>query len=111
MNAGFEDCFILNELLNEFQEDFSIVVERFSQIRVKDAKAINDLAMYNYLEMRDFVNNWSFYWRKKIDNFLFWILNEKWVPLYNSVTFSAIPYKNCVENREWQDKVCILKIQ
>lgn len=28
-----------------------------------------------------------------------------WVPLYNSVSFSRMPYKKCIENRKWQDKV------
>lgn len=27
-----------------------------------------------------------------------------WVPLYNSVSFTHMPYKKCVENRKWQDE-------
>lgn len=110
MNAGFEDCFILNNLLNECCEDWPTVLEKFSETRVRDALAINDLAMYNYLEMRDLVNQNYFYWRKTIDTLLFSYLSEKWIPLYNSVTFSAIPYKQCIENRQWQDKVCLSTI-
>lgn len=28
-----------------------------------------------------------------------------WVPLYNSVSFTHMPYKKCIENRAWQDKI------
>ncbi len=64
--------------------------------------------MYNYLEMRHLVTQRSFYWRKKIDNFLYRFLPNWWIPLYTMVTFTRIPYSQCVELRHRQDK--ILKI-
>lgn len=30
---------------------------------------------------------------------------KTWVPLYNSVSFSHMPYKQCIENRAWQDRM------
>lgn len=43
--------------------------------------------------------------RKALDDFLFWLLPNTWVPLYNSVSFSHMPYKKCIENRAWQDQM------
>lgn len=43
--------------------------------------------------------------RKSIDDFLYWLLPNTWVPLYNSVSFTHMPYKKCIDNRAWQDKM------
>lgn len=59
------------------------------------------------LQMRDLVNRRSFLLRKKVDNLLFWLLPNIWVPLYLSVAFTNIGYRQCMENKYWQDKVCL----
>ncbi|GLV41167.1 cinnabar [Carabus blaptoides fortunei] len=105
MNAGFEDCYILNQLMEEHEDNLQAVLPAFTKIRYKDAHAICDLAMYNYIEMRDLVNKKSFRLRKKLDDFLYWLLPDIWVPLYNSVSFTRMGYQQCVNNRHWQDKV------
>nr|CAD7603412.1 unnamed protein product [Timema genevievae] len=105
MNAGFEDCRLLDELMERHNDDLSLVLPEFSQTRNEDAEAICDLAMYNYIEMRDLVNKRSFLWRKKLDELLFWLFPRKWVPLYTSVTFSNMSYTKCLSNKQWQDKV------
>ncbi len=64
--------------------------------------------MYNYREMRHLVTQPSFYWRKKIDDFLYRFIPNWWIPLYTMVTFTRLPYKQCLDLRRRQDK--ILKI-
>lgn len=59
-----------------------------------------------YFQMRDLVTRKTYRLRKAIDDFLFWLLPKRWVPLYNSVSFTHMPYKQCIANRKWQDKVC-----
>lgn len=61
MNAGFEDCFILDELMERYEDNLQTVLPEFTKIRYKDVHAICDLAMYNYVE----VNSISIY-RKQI---------------------------------------------
>lgn len=61
--------------------------------------------------MRDLVTRLSFRIRKTFDDYLFWIAPSKWVPLYNSVSFTHMPYKSCVLNRKWQDKVSNIRLQ
>lgn len=53
MNAGFEDCSILSELLELNDNRLSIVLKQFSDTRTEDAHAIGDLAMYNYIEVKN----------------------------------------------------------
>ncbi|RZF41689.1 hypothetical protein LSTR_LSTR011624 [Laodelphax striatellus] len=104
MNAGFEDCWILDQLFDQYSKNTDKILEEFSRQRCDDAAAICDLAMYNYIEMRDLVNKKSFLIRKKFDNILYKIFPSLWIPLYNSVTFSSMRYSHCIQNKKWQDK-------
>ncbi|BES87604.1 Kynurenine 3-monooxygenase [Nesidiocoris tenuis] len=105
MNAGFEDCTILNDLLHNHDYSVNRALELFSIKRNPDAEAICDLAMYNYIEMRDLVNRKSFIIRKTVDNMLYRIVGSKWVPLYQSVTFTNMNYNQCLKNKKRQDSV------
>nr|XP_040219701.2 kynurenine 3-monooxygenase [Anopheles coluzzii] len=105
MNAGFEDCSVLTELFNQYGTDLARILPEFSEKRWEDAHAICDLAMYNYIEMRDLVTKRSYLLRKKLDELLFWMMPNTWVPLYNSVSFSHMRYSKCIANRAWQDKI------
>ncbi|XP_066248360.1 kynurenine 3-monooxygenase [Euwallacea similis] len=108
MNAGFEDCTVLNEILNETDDDIQKSIVLFTERRRGDAFAISDLALYNYKEMRDLVTKPSYQARKVIDTYLAKIWPKFWVPLYNSVSFSHMGYRQCVENRKWQNKMLIV---
>ncbi|CAD6200189.1 unnamed protein product [Caenorhabditis auriculariae] len=105
MNCGFEDCLVYSDILNQYPMDIPRSLKEYSRVRVKDAHTINDLAMYNYEELRDLVNHTSYKLRKKFDMWLNRIMPETWIPLYSMVTFSRIPYSKVVENRRWQDKI------
>uniref|UniRef100_A0A1I8IE61 Peptidase S1 domain-containing protein n=1 Tax=Macrostomum lignano TaxID=282301 RepID=A0A1I8IE61_9PLAT len=102
---GFEDCIILDDLMQQFGHDFGKVLPAFTNSRVEDAHAIVDLALYNYIEMRQSVNSVTFLLRKKLDNALNWLLPNHWVPLYTMVTFSRTPYSRAITDRRWQDRV------
>jgi kynurenine 3-monooxygenase len=117
MNCGFEDCVILDELLEEHNNSIRKVVPMFSESRIENCHTIIDLAMYNYIEMRDLVNSRTFLIRKKFDSLLNTLLPKHWIPLYSMVTFTRIPYKKCLKDRQWQDlmiartgKLCLLAI-
>lgn len=87
MNAGFEDCRILNELLNEYQENWTSVLSAFQERRKPDTDAIAQLALDNFIEMRDLVGDAEFLLRKKIEAKLHELYPDKWIPLYSMVTF------------------------
>ena len=87
MNAGFEDCRILNELLEEHEDDWTKAMPIFQKIRKPDTDAIAKLALANFIEMRDLVADADFLLRKKIEAKLHELYPEKWIPLYSMVTF------------------------
>lgn len=108
MNCGMEDCLVLNSMLEQHGGQLGPALEEYSRHRNPDAEAMCDLAMYNYVEMRDLVNKKSFLIRKKLDTLLNYLLPRWWVPLYTSVTFSRMRYHRCIANRAWQDRVLSL---
>ncbi|KAL4641262.1 kynurenine 3-monooxygenase [Arapaima gigas] len=105
MNAGFEDCLVFDELMDQFNEDLSVVLPEYSRVRVPDDHAIADLAMYNYIEMRAHVNSRWFRFRKRLDNFLHFLMPTTVIPLYSMVTFSRTRYHEAVKRWRWQNKV------
>merc|ERR1719415_479212 len=105
MNCGMEDCLVMEDSIDKNPGSLGAALAHYSETRNPDAEAMCDLAMYNYIEMRDLLNKKSFLVRKKLDNFLHWLFPSFWVPLYTSVTFSRMRYNQCVSNRAWQDVV------
>jgi len=105
MNCGFEDCLILDEMLETYKNDLSRVFPVFNEQRSKDVQVICDLAMYNYIEMRHLVNDLGFLIRKKLDGWLNKLLPGSWIPLYSMVTFTRIPYSKVIEKRQRQDSL------
>lgn len=87
MNAGFEDCRVLNELLDKHDDKWKKVLPEFQELRKPDADAIAQLALDNFIEMRDLVADEDFILRKKIEARLHERFPDKWIPLYTMVTF------------------------
>jgi kynurenine 3-monooxygenase len=114
MNAGFEDCRILNLLLNQFDDDWEKVLPEFQVQRKPDADAIARLALDNFIEMRDLVADEDFLLRKKIEARLHALYPDRWIPQYTMVTFRPdIRYSEAYANGQRQKLIMdrIMKIQ
>ena len=106
MNAGFEDCRILNDLLNQYDDQWEKVLPAFERERKKNADAIAQLALDNFIEMRDLVADADFLLRKKIEARLHQLYPTQWIPLYSMVTFhDNVPYSVAYETGQKQKKI------
>jgi kynurenine 3-monooxygenase len=105
MNCGFEDCTILNQLLDEHKDDWQKVIPAYEAARKPAADAIAELAVANFIEMRDLVGHPDFLLRKKIEGRFATKHPDKWIPLYTMVTFSHIPYNVAQQRGKVQDKI------
>lgn len=105
MNAGFEDCYIFFELLEKFGDDWQGMLQEFQMQRKPDADAISELALRNFVEMRDLVADPKFLLRKKIESKLHAHFPEDWIPLYSMVTFSSLRYSEALRIGKLQDKI------
>jgi len=105
MNSGFEDCSVMDELIEKHHDDWSKILPEFQELRKPDADAIAELAMRNYVEMRDLVADPKFLLRKKIESKIFEKHPEKWMPLYSQVTFSHIRYSEALKKGVEHDRI------
>ncbi len=92
MNAGFEDCTVLWRMMQQYGDDWDTVLDEYQKERKPDGDAIQDLSLYNYHVMRDYVGDPMFLLRKKIEAWFSEKHPDKWLPLYSQVTFSDIRY-------------------
>ena len=99
INAGFEDCRILVELIEQLGE-LPQAIERYAQVRTIDADAIADMALENFVEMRDTVGHEAFLYAKRIEQTLHAHMPDRVEPKYNLVSFSNIPYAQAKQRGE-----------
>jgi kynurenine 3-monooxygenase len=92
MNAAFEDCVVLADCLREAPSDRPAALTAYFSQRKTNADAIADLALANFIEMRDRVASPVFRLRKRTERVLHRELPNWYTPLYNMVTFTRIPY-------------------
>ena len=106
MNCGFEDCSVLNSLLVKHKEDWATILSKYQQLRKPDADAIAELALNNFIEMRDKVADPKFLLQKKIEAKLHEKYPAKWIPVYSQVTFSPqIRYSEALERGKRQESI------
>ena len=90
-NASFEDCLVLAECLRG-EPDRARALARYQSLRKPNTDALADLAVENFLEMRDKVASPRFHARKRFEKLLHALLPRWFVPLYTMVSFTRIPY-------------------
>lgn len=106
MNCGFEDCYVLDGLIEKFGTfSWDLVFEKFQKIRKPDTDAICKLAMDNFKEMCQSVADPKFMVRKKIEAKLHELFPHEWVPLYSMVTFTDIKYSEAYALGRIQESV------
>jgi kynurenine 3-monooxygenase len=105
MNAAFEDCVVLDECLAQFPQDRQRAFAQYFQRRKINAHALADLALENFIEMRDKTASRAFRAKKKIDHFLEATLPGIYLPLYTMVTFTSIPYAEAAHRARIQDRI------
>tara|TARA_B100000902_G_scaffold40126_1_gene47713 strand:+ start:42800 stop:44131 length:1332 start_codon:yes stop_codon:yes gene_type:complete len=96
MNCGFEDCRILDELLDQHQ-NLEKCFEEYSKKRKPNGDGVQDLSMHNFIVMRDKTADPNFLLQKRIEKKFSKLFPECWTPLYSMVSFSNISYSKAWE--------------
>lgn len=104
MNAGFEDCTVLFELMEKYGDDWNTILEAYQTQRKPNGDAVAELALNNFIEMRDKVADPSFLERKKIEKDLGLRYKGRFNSVYEMVSFSHTPYAyalHCTKAQDW----------
>jgi kynurenine 3-monooxygenase len=105
MNAAFEDCVVLDECLEIFPDNREHAFAEYFARRKENADALADLAIGNFIEMRDKTSSRTFRAKKKLDHLLEAVLPGIYLPLYTMVTFSRIPYAEAARRARLQARI------
>lgn len=106
MNCGFEDCVVLNELIDKHQHNWPDILNEYQTLRKPDGDAIADLAHANFIEMRDKTADARFLLQKKIEARFSSKYPDKWIPLYSMVTYSPeIRYSTALKEGNRQQAI------
>lgn len=104
MNSGFEDCSVLDSLIDKYDGHWKKILKKYQDLRKPDGDAIADLALNNFVEMRDKVADPKFLLQKKIEASFSKKYPEKWIPSYVMVTFSPhIRYSEALKKGKQQE--------
>lgn len=91
-NASFEDCLSLVAAIDAAQGDWAMAMPAYAQDRVVNSNAVADLALHNFVEMRDSVNSRRYRAVRATENTLHRLLGERYRTRYEMVSFSTTPY-------------------
>jgi len=106
MNCGFEDCVVLNGLVDKYKENWPEIFKEYEVLRKPDGDAIADLAIANFVEMRDKTADKKFLLQKKIEAKFSEKYPDKWTPLYSMVTYRTdIRYSTALKEGQKQEAV------
>jgi kynurenine 3-monooxygenase len=104
MNASFEDCTTLLELIGtKGRPNWAEILPTFQHARKENTDAIAELSLRNFIEMRDKVADPAFVLRKQIEAHIHRQHPDQWTPLYSLVSFSHTPYAEALRISQQQD--------
>ena len=107
MNAAFEDVLVLHECMDQHRPDWRRVFETYEASRKPNTDALADLAVANFIEMRDHTGSRLFLFKKKWEKLLGKLFPRWYVPLYTLVTFTRTPYAEAVDRARRQSRIVI----
>ena len=105
MNAAFEDVLVLSECLEKFPDDRERAFAAYHSLRKENVDALADLALANFVEMRDHTGSPAFLRKKKREKRLHKLFPRWYTPLYTMATFTRMPYVEAVARADYQDRV------
>jgi kynurenine 3-monooxygenase len=103
MNCAFEDCTVLRQVMASHGPDWSTIFAEYHRQRKPDADAIAALALENFIEMRDRVNDPVFALHKAVSLLLEQRFGERFIPKYALVSFHRVPYAHARRHGELQE--------
>ncbi|MBU2995000.1 FAD-dependent monooxygenase [Cellulophaga baltica] len=105
MNAGFEDIFVLNDIIKKHGDDWKAIFREYEVARKENTDAIATLSYRNFVEMSTKTADPKFLLQKKIEKHFASLHPDKWIPVYSRVTFSDRPYAEALALGDAQEAI------
>jgi kynurenine 3-monooxygenase len=98
MNCAFEDCRILNDLLDHYKEDWTKVMPSFYASRKVNTDAVAQMSMDNFHEIQTDIRKKHFNLKKQLERELMHRYPEHYVSKHVLVMFTNTPYAEAQEH-------------
>ncbi len=105
MNAAFEDAIVLSECLERHGPDWERAFGAYHTTRKADVDTLADMAIANFVEMRDHTGMRRFLMKKKLEKTLHRMFPSWYIPLYTMATFTRTSYVEAVKRAQRQDLI------
>jgi kynurenine 3-monooxygenase len=105
MNCGMEDCFYLLSFLKKHSWDWEKAFEEYDRRQRPNGNAIADMALENFVEMKDKVGDAQFLLKKKIEHKIETTFPDLYRSRYGMVTYTLIPYSLAQKAGVIQDEI------
>jgi kynurenine 3-monooxygenase len=106
MNAAFEDCTVLNRLIDQHGTgDWHGLFAEFQALRKPNTDVLAQLSVENFHELCDTVRRPIVTARKRTSIFLNKLFRQHSVPLYTMISHSTLPYAEAVERHRRQERI------
>lgn len=97
MNAGFEDCTVLADLLEKYNEDFDEALSEFELLRRGNSEAVTEMSSRTFGELTERVGDPSFHVQKQVERTLSRLYPERFTPPYELIAFTHVPYAQVMQ--------------
>ncbi|MFA5960377.1 MAG: NAD(P)/FAD-dependent oxidoreductase [Tatlockia sp.] len=105
MNSAFEDCRILNALLEEYKDNWEEAMPAFYQARKANTDAVAKMSMDNFYEIQTGISHEQFNLKKQIEQQLMHRYPARYVSKHVLVMFSNTPYATAYAIGELQNEL------
>ncbi len=105
MNCGMEDCFYLLSFIEKHGESWQKVFEDYDRYQRPNGNAIADMALENFVEMKEKVGDERFLLKKAVEHKIENLFPEKYRARYGMVTYTLIPYATAQKAGVIQNKI------
>jgi kynurenine 3-monooxygenase len=104
MNCAFEDCRVLDGLLDTYDGDWSKVAPAFYESRKRNTEAVAAMSMDNYREIHHDIRNKKFNLKKQVEKEIMRRYPSEYVSKHVLVMFTNTPYLECFANGQLQER-------
>lgn len=105
MNSGFEDCRILNDLLDQYDDEWARVMPAFYEARKPNTDAVAEMSMGNYHEIQNDIRDEHFNFKKQLELHLMQHYPTRYVSKHVLVMFTNTPYATALAHGRLQGEL------
>lgn len=106
MNAAFEDCLLLNDLMDKYKDNWNIIFPEFQKLRKPHTDIIHQLAKENFISLKDESRKPFYLMKDKIHTYLHELFPSNITqPLYKSIIYTTHPFADIYLKHKKQEKI------